>query len=257
MILPSYEKQDKLDMLLILSLQEYTEDELTLFREGGDSPVSFSLNFYRRREAIIKKFKTKPDFAILRKILSTAAIAILAIMSAAFLTIMSVSALRTAVFKIIVEWYDEYVSVRHEYEPKESETETTETQGVVEQESETETIAQSIPTEILEYRKPTYLPDGVEEEEISKKTSAYVIDYYKGDTLQYMFRQRLLSDSAKQFDGEGYHITYVSIRGQEAVVLQNNEITEITIIWDDGEYAYRLISYLDMEATRLLAESVR
>lgn len=260
MTLPSPERQDKLDMLLTLALGEYTEDELILFLECGDSPVSFSANYYRRKDTIIKRFKKRPDWAILRRILSSAAIVLLAIMSAAFLTIMSVSALRNAVVKIIIEWYDEYISVRHVYVPEESETEE-ETEGEILEtifskgiESDSETT--SVPTEILEYRKPTYLPDGVEEEEVSKKTSAYVVDYYRGDDLQYMFRQRLLSDKAKQFDGEGYQITYTSIKGKEAIVLQNEGTTEITIIWDDGEYAYRLISYLNMETTQALAESV-
>lgn len=193
---------------------------------------------------------------MLKRVTSKVAMVALIVMSAAFVTIMSISSLRTAVFNAIVEWYEEYISIR--LEPTTDETESEPLASI-----DPNVLAQPAaisdevpPSTIRDFRKPTYAPKGVEERILAQNSNMNVIDYYVGDELQYSFRQRVIDDSDKSFDNIGIKLCAVEINGYEAVVLENTNKTELSIVWEDSEYFYYIVSYLDLEKTVLIAKSV-
>ena len=250
------QKEDKLDMLIRLAISDCNKEELENFRNQDTSDVVFSRRYYRRRRQVINRFVYRRELAMLKRVTSKVAMVALIVMSAAFVTIMSISSLRTAVFNAIVEWYEEYISIR--LEPTTDETESEPTRSI-----DPNILAQPamlsdevLPSTIRDFRKPTYAPKGGEERILAQNSNMNVIDYYVGDELQYSFRQRVIDDSDKSFDNIGIKLCAVEINGYEAVVLENTNKTELSIVWEDSEYFYYIVSYLDLEKTVLIAKSV-
>lgn len=250
------QKEDKLDMLIRLAISDCNKEELENFRNQDTSDVVFSRRYYRRRRQVINRFVYRRELAMLKRVTSKVAMVALIVMSAAFVTIMSISSLRTAVFNAIVEWYEEYISIR--LEPTTDETESEPLASI-----DPNVLAQPAaisdevpPSTIRDFRKPTYAPKGVEERILAQNSNMNVIDYYVGDELQYSFRQRVIDDSDKSFDNIGIKLCAVEINGYEAVVLENTNKTELSIVWEDSEYFYYIVSYLDLEKTVLIAKSV-
>ena len=188
----------------------------------------------------------KQRIAGVRKVASKVAIVMLCILSAAFITVMSVSALRNAIWDAIVEWYDDYIAIH--YEESSSNTE--------EQSSGDNAIVVSPPTEILEYRKPQYVPDGVEEEIVLQSVVANIIDYYLGNELQFSYKQTVLDDEDNRFNNENSVVEQITINGNEASVVTSDGNDELMLVWADREYIYIISSYLKQDETVKIAESV-
>lgn len=259
-----HEKQDKLDILITLAMRDITNEQLTAFLNADTSNVVFSKRYYRKKAAFINRYNRRPQIAMFKRIVSSVAVTVLAVMSAAFLMIMSISALREAVFKVVIEWYDSYISIHYEQPAETTDTyEETNAEssgvGVTTEAVDTqppETSFVQPPSKILEFRKPRYLPEGVEEEIVIESSKMNMVDYYIGDELQYTYRQRIITDANMGFDNAGLIISSKFINGNEAIVLQNEGGDELTLIWNDSEYIYQIISYLKLEETLLIAESI-
>ena len=251
------QKEDKLDMLIRLAISDCNKEELENFRNQDTSDVVFSRRYYRRRRQVINRFVYRRELAMLKRVTSKVAMVALIVMSAAFVTIMSISSLRTAVFNAIVEWYEEYISIR--LEPTTDETESEPLASI-----DPNVLAQPAaisdevpPSTIRDFRKPTYVPEGVEEGIIVKNQNGYLIDYYSEGELQYSFRQRVIDDADKSFDNVGVELCAIEINGKKAIILQSCDKSEMYVMWEDSEYHYRILSYLGLEETVLIAKSIK
>ena len=186
-------RNDKLDYMLYMVAAECCKTDVEKFDSIDDSNVSFTPDFYRKQNRIIRKYKYRPMFKAIKKIASRVAIVLMAILSAGFITVMAVEPLREALYETIIEWYDDYLTIR--FEPIDRETEdtdqiNTETENSDTEERVTENVSSNSvtetvndesdpqteittektaevvtpPTTIKEVRKPTYIPDGVVED---------------------------------------------------------------------------------------------
>jgi hypothetical protein len=169
--------------------------------------------------------------------LSKAAIIMLVVISVMFTAMISISAIRTAIWEIVTEWYEEYVAVG--YEPEEG-------LEVIEP-----------PTKIEEIRKPTLLPLGAEEEVVIDLRNMFVCEYYLGDDCYIIFKQFLISSEIGKLDGEDVQMAEIFIGDSEAYLFADEDGC-CMIDWNDGEYAYRVASdFLGADELILIAESVK
>lgn len=233
------ERMDKYDYLIALATLDARDDDIQMFKELDDSDVVLSDRIQKKIEKLIRRESTYRDFGFkqFKQILSKAAIIMLVVISVMFAAMMSISAIRTAIWEIVTEWYEEYVAVG--YEPEEG-------LEVIEP-----------PTKIEEIRKPTLLPLGAEEEVLGSTRRMFACEYYLGDSCYIAFKQFLLGDESGKVDGESIQMKEVFV-GEYRATLFVNEKNRYVIDWNDGEYAYRVASdFLSANELILIAESVK
>lgn len=95
------EINDKLDVLIALSAKDCGNDDVEMFRSLDKSDVNLGKNFYAKQRRIVNKYERKPTVTLLRKCLIRVAVALMALMSVGFLTVMAVPDLREAVFEAV------------------------------------------------------------------------------------------------------------------------------------------------------------
>lgn len=108
------ELNDKLDLIIAWAARDCENDEAEKFKNIDTSGVVLSAGFYARKRRLIGRYKLRPALAVCRKCFVRVAVALMALMSIGFLTVMAIPNVRNAMFDAVVEWYEDYVSVRFE-----------------------------------------------------------------------------------------------------------------------------------------------
>lgn len=282
--------QDKLDILIALVAKDCGNEEVEQMKSLDTSGVVFSRRFYRKKARMIAKYKHYKERMVWKQALIRVAVAIMALMSLAFMTVMAVEPLREAIFQVVVEWYDDYLTIRYEkpdgntpggdtsastqeegtsaYESESSGGLTEESQSSTPQPDEDGTVAVTPetpppenvvtpPTTIEEVRKPTYIPEGVVEDVVLENNTNVIVDYYRGDDWVYSFMQELWTESDIGINNEGASLEYIMVNEHEAVFITLDDASEKFIVWNDGEYMYRLTFLAgSMEEMVAVAKSV-
>ena len=259
-----YEENNKFDYLVSIALLDCGNKDLEMFEAIDDSNIVLSNRLTRRVRHIIYKKAHESMFKATKRISVRLAVAMMIIMSLLLVTLMSISATREAIWNAIIEWYDDYITVRFE-DPSgvvgaDDTTEASETTTDVLGNAETTEPPEGIvspPAEIEEVRKPTYIPADVEEEFIHKSLMGVLYEYYIGNDLVYSFNQMLLRENDKYVDSETAKVFAIEINGFMGTLVEYTEKDELHIIWTDSEYVYRLTSWeLDIEELIKVACSV-
>ena len=236
---------DKLDMMMALAAKDCGNDDVELLDNLDVSKVALGKCFHRKKRRIVEKHKRYPTVLALKKGILRIAVVLMTVMSLGFTTIMAISPMRKAVFEVVIEWHENYITLHYENTNKD----TTSTSGGVENttsdNNETPPINDSIiipPTVIEEVRKPTYHTENIIEDVVMQNKAFVCIDYYVDDELAYTFSQMLLADRDMYIDNEGALIGTIDINGNSATVVQHAEFSGISVVWCDGEYVYQMIT---------------
>jgi hypothetical protein len=256
---------DKLDALISLTAKECGNDDVEMFNNLDTSKVSLDKRFYLKLRQIISKYKRTTVVLTFKKFLVRVAVALMALMSLGFLTIMATPDLREAIFEAVVEWYENYISIR--YEPVADDTHGTDTTYesidstfVASSENESNVPVVVPPTKIENVMKPAYIPKDLEEEVVKSDISGLVIDYYKGNDLCYTYYQTVLNGHDKLFDNKNAKISEITINETIATLIEYNNSDDKNIVWNDGLYFYHIQvfeSFISIEELLKIAESVQ
>lgn len=103
------ELNDKLDLIIAWAARDCENDEAEKFKNIDTSGVVLSAGFYARKRRLIGRYKLRPALAVCRKCFVRVAVALMALMSIGFLTVMAIPDVRNAMFDAVVEWYENYV----------------------------------------------------------------------------------------------------------------------------------------------------
>lgn len=229
------ELNDKLDLLIAWAARDCENDEAEKFKNIDTSGVVLSAGFYARKRRLIGRYKLRPALAVCRKCFVRVAVALMALMSIGFLTVMAIPDVRNAMFDAVVEWYENYVSVRFEVGGGD------EPGDIASVDPDTASASVTPPTKIEKIMKPTYVPQDAEEDVVANNTFCVITDYYLGDDMVLSFTQTLLNDWEKLFDNGISDTQDIAINGNKAVVFRH-ETQGNVIVWSDGEYCYQLRS---------------
>lgn len=242
---------DRFDHLIALAAMECTRDEASKFRELDTSSVSFDDDYYKKRRKMINKCRRRPAFNLSRAAAIKIAAALAIMITLTAIMIGCVPGLRHAIQKAIVEWYNEYFTVRYE-DPSGDGMET----GY--EEHTTGEAIQNAPTYIKNIRKPTNLPEGIIEDIVTETSTQIIIDYYVADEYLCSFAQSVLKSNNKYIDTEAANIQHIQINGNDAAVIEYQSQNEMYVFWSDGEYSYHLVSTeCSVEMLIKYAESVK
>lgn len=236
---------DKLDMMLALAGKDCGDDDVELLNRLDATKVMLDKGFYRKKARIVQKHKNAPTTRVLKKGLLCAIMVLMIIMSLGFTTIMAVSPMRKAVFEVIIEWHENYITLHYTNANKDAVNANGETQNTTTNKTETPPTEVPViipPTTIKEVRKPTNLADNIIEDVIIQNKVYVCIDYYKNEELAYTFTQMIHSESDMYIDNTGITLDTVDINGKEGTLIQHTTFAGISIIWSDGEYIYQVIT---------------
>lgn len=234
------QRLDELD-ILIESAVEDVADEFDEFDSLDVSNVEFSPSYRRRKRRIIRRYKYAPVIAAAKKICSRAAMFAGVFLTAALVTVMSVSALREAILGAVIDWYDDYVSVRFE-------TDMTNESLQSETEKSWETV--------MKARKPREIPDGVEEVVRLESRAKVAIDYYVDDRLWASYSQNIYNENNIYVDNETVILDTKFIHGYEAIIFQYTAKEQTVLVWNDGVYTYHIATYGTIDDLIALAEGI-
>lgn len=225
------ELNDKLDLIIAWAARDCENDEAEKFKNIDTSGVVLSAGFYARKRRLIGRYKLRPALAVCRKCFVRVAVALMALMSVGFLTVMAVPNIRNAMVGAVVEWYEDYIAVR--LDPGKDGDHTGEG---------TSSSAGGALTRVERAMKPTYIPQqNVEEDVIRNSESGVVIDYYVGDDLILTYYQMIYDGSETLIDSDISDMYDTEINGNKAVVIKHRS-EGYMIIWTDGEYYFQLHS---------------
>ena len=254
-----YVENEKFDYLIRLALLDCGDKDAEMFRTIDTSNVVVSDRLRNKIHRLIKRKARESAVKKTKLILSRIAIAAMLVLSIIFATMMSISAIRDAIWRTIVEWYDNYISIRYESPEDDGKdndsTNQTDASGEV---TTDQTEVVSPPTEILEVRKPTYMPEGVVEDVVVSAKSMVMIDYYLGEELIYSFNQNILKTNDKYYDNKTAVVKDILVKENKAIVVTYEQTPEVYLIWNDGIYSYILVSITaSLEDMIKIAESVK
>ena len=237
------QRHDELD-ILIESAVEDTEDDFDEFDSLDISDVEFSPSYQRRKRRVIRRYKYAPVIAAAQKICSRVAMFAGVILTVALITVMSVSALREAIIGAVIEWYNDYVSVRFETEAP--------TENIDAVPSETEEPWEAV----MKARRPTDIQEGVEEVVHLDSKANVFIDYYSGGAFWASYSQRIYNENDIYVDNEALVLEIIDIHGYEAIIFQFVSKEEKVLLWNDGLYVYYIVTVGTVNNLISLAESI-
>lgn len=220
MICSSDQRTDK---LLELMVEGCGYDEVELYNSIDTSEeINFSKKFERKMDKLFRKGKIEPVGVQVKRISSRVAIICLAFFSLCFMSMMSVSAIREAIWETIVELYNSYFEI---------------TVDDGDNSTQSETI-----TEIQIVHKPATLPEGVEEEILVNKSHLYMAEYYDADDWVATFRQEILDEtSVLHINAENVVLSSCLINNNKITIVQYAD-GYVNAFWVDEYYFYTMES---------------
>ncbi len=231
-----YEKMDKYDYLIGMAALDVVDADVQYFKSLDVSDVEVSDRLTRRVMRMIRRNGRAilPSPAQVGRALSRVAIVVLITVSVMFAAMMSITAVRTAVWEAVIEWYDTYMRV---YFAPDAPT------------------AVEPPSTIEQIRRPTLLPLGAEEEVLRSNALGHMAEYYIGDTCCLAYTQNLMQ-SGMDLDGEEVGLQTVQVHTYSATLTEKDG--GLNLMWSDGAYRYTLCGFeLPLETLIAIAESVQ
>jgi len=233
-------KSKMFDEAIRLVLWDYHKKEIDEFNNIKENERhTFSSEFKTKMSKLLKrgnKFKSEIKVTALKTFQKTAII-VLIILSAAFVSLLAVEAIRTEIFNIITTFYERHINIQFE-----------------------STSNQNFVVDRIEYiHLPSYIPDGYWEVEISISNNRILAIYINDKDEMIVYFQNLL-DNTVHIDGEDYTKSYITINGMNAIIFEYDKPDGVSyniIIWNDNRYSYSAQTHLSKAEAIKIAESVQ
>ena len=258
-----FAENDRFDCVVRLALLNCGDRDVAMFNAIDDSQVVLSPRLNKRIHRLIAQHAREEMFAPSRRLAVRIIVAAMLILSLSCVAMLSISRVREAIRRVIVSWYEDYLTIEYFVDENDTTTSSGEetekniysafpnpkgncTDDCACSSDGTTAPTKPIPTQIEEVRKPTYQIPGVELEEdvVQNNKSGFLADYYVGDDYIYSYSQGVLKSSQKYFDSEGALVSERGFDGYVAQVITYKDKQEIQLIWNDGEYVYTLSSIM-------------
>jgi hypothetical protein len=210
---------DKLDALIALSAGALLDDYDKYFLSVDTSAVSIDKKLDDKIQHIIWREKYEPVLKTILTISKRVAIVFLIVASVLFTVAISVDAVRNEFFRVITEWFDDYIAINFESK---------------------DTV---IPVLITQKREPAYLGGNYDKVIEVDFPTMYTLIYKIGENRVLTYSQNIITDSKTLIDSDNCTLDNISINGYDAVLAEYSDDNRITILFNDGSYEYLLTSY--------------
>lgn len=222
------QKFDPLDAMLYVAAKQAGTHELEELAQA-DPTLKLSRRVKRR---IIRRAKHNGP-AILAYAKRAAMVA-LVVMSAGFMALLSVDAVRADVWNAVVEWYEKYFDVSYSDD------------------------AATAPEVILEYREPRGGVNEYTRNEVGRSEVDLFVEY-TSEHVSLTYTQSILKDYDISISNNQSTVQNIEINGHAGICFKQVDMgdTYTAIVWNDGEYAYFLGGNLTKEQLIQIANTVR
>ena len=237
---------DSFDALLYSAMKYVGETELEEYNSACDDIV-FSPKAKARLIKRLMRYKNYVDnhkvYRPAKEMFKRIAVALLVAATLLFSACMCVEKIREAVFDIVTQWYERFITVEvisiHE-----------------EQVDDNGNIIN--PPETILVKKEPVMDDGFEKFVVQDINRQYYLEYEKDDIL-IAFRQTPFSDYAMLISNNDTEMLDVTINENNGKYTQYtaNGTTEHSLIWTDGQYCYRIVGNISKEEAVRIAETIK
>ena len=208
-------KNDKLDALIMLSAHVLAEKNAEEFLSTDTSDVVVPKSLDRRVKRMINRERRKQEYGKWYTALRNVAAGFLIACTVTLAFMMSVEAVRTALWETIVQWFDDYISIMH-------------------------VTKDEVPTTIETKMEPTAYPAEWEREVIADKEKLSSIRYKKDGDVIMTYHQGLLNKDNNWIDNDSMLVTEVMIGSYKGLLIQYTDRNQYSIEWSDGSYSFSL-----------------
>jgi len=227
------------DILLETAVCSDYEKELARLPEQAEAPHAFSRRHEQRIGEIYRKYLRNVRSRRLKRNAKRAAVAVLIVISLIFAGFLSVGAVRSAVFRVITEWYEEFTSIFFKSEKGDSK-------------------APNINLEVEGMRQPTFIPNGFILENFIRTPGMISIDYNDESGKILSYTQVILDeDNSIAVDNEHNIISEIEFNGYPAILMEPmDDVGLYSLIWRDELFTYMLVGQVDYETLIEVALSI-
>lgn len=238
---------DQLDAILTLATAKYAQKLTDEFLNAKPDFV-MSAETEQRIKQMFRKNKHHINRKNAWKVIRYIMVACLIAATVAFTACMAIPRIRQAIWKAIVEWHDEYVTVK--FIPNDNEADSTTTAELSDATSTDTTDKPNDPIAvppdtIVEVNAPTYMPIGYTTKS-SLKESVFRLSYYdENGTFVFSYNQMVI-DFGSEGDAEEGSSTEMTINGLSAVIFTyDDEPNVYSLYWQDSQYRYNIYGYFE------------
>lgn len=259
---------DECDALIRLSCDECLDKDVDEFF-NAEIVYRMSERANRRILRMIRKESRVIKHPKLRRAVAIAVFAILLAGTLAFVACVSIPRVRRAMWKSIVEWHDDYISIKFVPDDDTDDKNVTDDKnntGNTDNKDNTDNIGdnngntQTEPPKIIEeINLPKYIPDGYSFEKYEGERMISV-DYYSDDELMYSFGQFTISSTGHDYvDSEDATVSQIFLNDLNATLITyGGDIPGVyALYWQDGKYLYNIYGIFESyEQLIMIASSV-
>lgn len=230
-------KNDKLDALIMLSAHVLAEKNAEEFLSTDTSDVVVPKYLDRRVKRMVNRERRKQEYGKWYTAIRNVAAGFLIACTVTLAFMMSVEAVRTALWETIVQWFDDYISIMHVTEDE-------------------------VPTTIEKKMEPTEYPEEWEREVVAEKEELISIRYKKDGEVMVAYHQGLLNLDNNWIDNDNAKIENVEVNNCEGLLIQYKDNPSLFLEWSNDMYSFSLTTHgeKDEVTSELLieiAESVK
>lgn len=227
-------KNDKLDAMIMMSSHVLAEKSADALLSVDTSETEVPKLFAKKIDRMIKREHCKREYRELYSFGKRVAAVFLIVCTLSFALVMSVEAVRVALWQTLVEWYEDYIAISHVTDER-------------------------TPEFIEDKKEPTSIPDSWKREVMIDSLSMYYIQYSFDESV-ITFNQKILDDNEDWIDGKNSVIENVKIGDYDGNLIKLIDKMSYYLIWSDGSYSYTISCDNDKFSNEMLieiAESVR
>lgn len=211
-------KNDKLDALIIMSGDVLIKKNYELYQNTDVSGVIKPKSLDRRVMRNINRENRKKEYGNLYKYLRRCAVLILVVCTVSFAVMMSVEAVRSAVWNAIIEFFDDYLSISY-------------------------VMDSEVPDKIEQKSEPEIGRPEWEKQVVADNNGMYVVVYRENGEKIITYMQRVIDENNTWFDNENTEIQNIKIGEMSAVLMFRTDMQTYSLSWSDGRYEYSLESH--------------
>ena len=226
-------KNDKLDALIMLSGDILVKKNVDFYNSFDTSSVVRPKTLDRKVQRNINKERRNQEYGTLFKYGRRFVAAMLIVCTISFVAIMSVDAIRTAIWNVIVDFFDEYLTVSY--------------------------VTETLPPKEIEEKKLFYENPEWEKQVVLDSKSMRCIVYRKNGSRMITYTQGILDDKEAWYDNENTIVESIKIKNLVGVLMFRVNQQTYTLSWSDGVYEFSLEAH-SPEITRdelmLMAQTI-
>ena len=229
---------DMIDVLLYASAPYTGKNEIAAYN-AADPEIRLSAKARKRiqkRLRLEREYKEQHErYSPVWEISKRIAIVVLVVLSLSFVSVMSVEAVRVALWEAILEWGEESIHIWYESTVEEPE----------------------VLTEIFEYKEPRGIGEEYVRYDGNKTKYNYTIEY-ESENCSISYSQDLLMNKGLYSSNENTVAENIMVHQYQGVMLEYEVygVKMIQLVWSDNKYIFSLSGNVSSDYLISLAESV-